>query len=394
MKERRKQISLLVPDIGSPIVGAALKLAHYLREAYEVQLVGPDFGSGVCSMYRDAAHYTVIPAGRLYRYPDYWWECRRLAAAVTGDVIIALKAYANTVPVALSLKKRRDCRVMVYLDEWDGALWHTLSPRDKIRTVLQHGHHPLESCYHARVERMIPQADQVLSTTTFLQKKFGGQVLHAGVDTDRFQPQPSVAVERLRVELGLAGKRIIVFGGVVRPHKGVEEIVGALERIGDDRNRLLIAGPLTDHLEALRGTPAGSQYICVAGTKMHDTEGVNAKVHAAMPLYLDLGHLVVLPLRDTPLAQSQMPIKIFEAMAMAKPIIASAVSDLPEILAGCGIVVPPGDPVALATAIQSILDDPQRAQALGESAREKCIREYGQPVMRQALLRVVERVMR
>lgn len=79
---------------------------------------------------------------------------------------------------------------------------------------------------------------------------------------------------------------------------------------------------------------------------------------------------------------------------MAKPIIASAVSDLPEILAGCGMVVPPGDPVALAAAIQSLLDDPKRAQALGESAREKCIREYSQPVMRQALLRAVERVMR
>jgi glycosyltransferase involved in cell wall biosynthesis len=40
-----------------------------------------------------------------------------------------------------------------------------------------------------------------------------------------------------------------------------------------------------------------------------------------------------------------MPCKMFEAMAMGKPIVASAVSDLPEVLEDCGKSAAPGDMV-------------------------------------------------
>jgi len=63
-------------------------------------------------------------------------------------------------------------------------------------------------------------------------------------------------------------------------------------------------------------------------------------------------------------------------MSMAKPIIASAVSDLPIILNGCGIIIPPRDIAALAKQITYLIENPQIAEMLGQRARAKCIKKY------------------
>lgn len=387
------KVTFLVPDIGSPAVGAALRLADYIGDRYQTEIIGPDFGTGVCSLYRESYPFTALPAGRLYRFPDYLWERRRLEAAVSGDVIIALKAFADTIPVALAVWRRRGVPVLVYLDEWDGALWKQKTLGRKLACWFRHAHHPMEECYHPFVERMIPRADGVLSTTTFLQRRFGGNIVHAGADVRYFQPQPTADVRALREQLGLADCRVIVFGGVVRPHKGVEDILDALHMLDDPRYRLLVAGPLTDHLKELIDRPKYRSYITVAGAPLNERSAVNAEVHQRMPLYLDAGDLVVLPLKNTLLAQSQMPIKLFEAMAMAKPIIASAVSDLPLILEGCGRVVPPDDVRALADAIRSVMEDPAAARRMGEAARQRCIDRYSREVTERELIRIISEVL-
>ena len=47
--------------------------------------------------------------------------------------------------------------------------------------------------------------------------------------------------------------------------------------------------------------------------------------------------------------------KILDAMAMAKPIIATNVSDIPEILDNCGWIVEPENPEQLSKSIQYVL---------------------------------------
>ncbi len=111
-----------------------------------------------------------------------------------------------------------------------------------------------------------------------------------------------------------------------------------------------------------------------------------------MPLYLDLAEIIVVPLNDTLLARSQMPCKVFEAMAMAKPVIGSAISDLPLVLEGCGIVVPPGDVAAIADAVQHVFGHPSESAAMGRAAREKCIRLYSRGVAERELVALVEKL--
>ncbi|MBN1269879.1 MAG: glycosyltransferase family 4 protein [Kiritimatiellae bacterium] len=376
---RPERISILVHDISSNIVGAATALARGLSTEYAVEVVGPDLGGGVCSMYRDALPYRVVSAPRLYRLPDFWWERRKLERAVTGDVIVAVKAYADTVPVALRLKSRSGRKVLVYLDEWDAADYEGLSRVEKIRQWVLNAHHPLDDHCFPLIERLIPQADGVICTSRFLAERFGGTVVPIGVDVEAYAPRAPDETAELKRSLGMADDRLIVFGGVVRPHKGVEEILEALAFLGDESILLVVVGPQTEFLRSLQRSERFAPYIAC----------IDAQPKEEMPRYLALADLVVLPQKDTPLAQSQVPCKVFEAMAMEKPIIATAVSDLPEILSGCGWTVPPGDLRELAGAIQHALSHPDEGATLGTRAREKCIREYSQSVTSAKLVELV-----
>lgn len=69
-----------------------------------------------------------------------------------------------------------------------------------------------------------------------------------------------------------------------------------------------------------------------------------------------------------------------EAMERGRPVVASAVGGLPEIVEDgrTGQLVPPGDPAALAVALRELLGDPARAAAMGAAGRERALGEFSQ----------------
>ncbi|HMP90942.1 MAG TPA: glycosyltransferase [Kiritimatiellia bacterium] len=373
------KISFLVPDINGPVLGPVTVLAGHLSGTYDVEIVGPDLGHGVCPMYRGAWNYRVISCPKIYRFPDYIWESRKLCRAIKGDITIAVKAVGDTVPLALWRRWRHGAKAMVYLDEWDGAIMAQKDPLERWRHRLRHMHHPLDESYYPSVERLIPRLDHVISTSTFLQKKFGGSIVPMGVDCSFFSPRPLDESSALKKSLGLDANKVIVFGGVVRPHKGIEELLGALASLNDPAVRFVIVGPINEHVQKLIANPAFAPLIVTLGPKPR-TE---------MPDYLSLADLVILPLNNSLLARSQVPCKVFEAMSMALPILTSDVSDMSLILDGCGWTTPHGDEAAMAASIRYILDHPAEAREKGRVAREKCKRNYSREVARDLLLEIV-----
>lgn len=79
------------------------------------------------------------------------------------------------------------------------------------------------------------------------------------------------------------------------------------------------------------------------------------------------------------------------AMAMAKPIIATIVSDLPEILDGCGWIVEPENPEQLAEIIQYVFNHPAEVEEMGWKARERCIEKYSWDAMEKVLVGVFKK---
>jgi glycosyltransferase involved in cell wall biosynthesis len=157
----------------------------------------------------------------------------------------------------------------------------------------------------------------------------------------------------------------LVFAGHVSAAKGVRELIMACREIVHPDFRLEIVGPVLDdfraELEALSRVKDDGLWLSISGPLPR--REVLARLGAAFALVL-------------PSYTEGFPNVILEAMLNAKPVIATPVGAVPEMLraggdAACGICVPVGDVNALREAIQSLLDDPPHACELGRRGRER-----------------------
>jgi glycosyltransferase involved in cell wall biosynthesis len=220
------------------------------------------------------------------------------------------------------------------------------------------------------LDKLIPRADALTVVATFLQRRYGGVLLRHGPDTAVFDPARHDGAA-LRRKWGLpAQPRLILFAGPSRPWKGLDQILAALTRIPAHDVRVLMAGPR-------------------AGALPDRVIHVGLQSHAVMPELLGMADLVVLPQRPHPMTVAQVPNKGLEAMAMAKPIVASRVGDLPDVLEGCGVVVEPENTAELAGAIEQLLADPEGAREMGRRARERCVREFSHDAIARVLAGVL-----
>jgi glycosyltransferase involved in cell wall biosynthesis len=71
-----------------------------------------------------------------------------------------------------------------------------------------------------------------------------------------------------------------------------------------------------------------------------------------------------------------LPMSILEAMAQGRPVVATSVGGVPEVLHGCGIVVAPGDVQAIAAAVSALLRNPSAAARLGRRGFARAQRLY------------------
>jgi hypothetical protein len=91
-----------------------------------------------------------------------------------------------------------------------------------------------------------------------------------------------------------------------------------------------------------------------------------------------LADVCLVPLRDIPLFDTFIPSKMFEMMAMARPIVASVRGESAEILrqSGGAVVVAPEDNAAVAAAIRELCRNPERGREMGRRAREFVAANY------------------
>ena len=89
-----------------------------------------------------------------------------------------------------------------------------------------------------------------------------------------------------------------------------------------------------------------------------------------------------------------MPLSILEAMAAGLPVVASAVGGVPELVLDgeTGLLVPPGDPAALAAGLRRLLEDPARRRR-GVAGRERAQREFGLERFRREHVELYERLL-
>jgi len=184
-------------------------------------------------------------------------------------------------------------------------------------------------------------------------------VVPNGVDLDRFDLP--VAVCALRREFGIPGGAPLL-GVVARlePEKGHRYVIEAMPAIlrGAPETWLVIVGEgsLNGELRAQAAAlPASAADRIVFTGRREDVAAITGDVDVAV----------------LPSLREAQGISILEAMARRKPVVASAVGGIPEVLTNGldGLLVPPADPRALAEACIRLACSPELRTRMGEAGR-------------------------
>jgi glycosyltransferase involved in cell wall biosynthesis len=85
-----------------------------------------------------------------------------------------------------------------------------------------------------------------------------------------------------------------------------------------------------------------------------------------------------------------LPFAVLEAMAHGVPVVCARVGGMPGVVDGCGVLVPPEDPAALADALRDLVHDPAGRHRLGAAGRARVARDFGDGAMLAGVERAYE----
>jgi glycosyltransferase involved in cell wall biosynthesis len=376
MNHHPTRVTIVAADVSQNGVGRAYSLARLAARHFDVQVIGTNFGSGLWEPLRGCLDVDFVEGGR---WPGYARAMYALGRRCRGDVLIAVKPLVPSLGVALLQRRRRGTPVVLDIDDDEMAfrprppLWSPFRVASSL--TRPHGYYATRAIASA-----IESADAITVASSGLQRLYGGTLIPHTKDLARMMPRPDLtAAMRQRMDLPV-DRPVIMFAGTPRAPKGVDDAALAVTLMRH-RAVLVVVGVDSDGDYTRRFPGRHPGVLMRPGGSIDD---------AHLPLYA--ADIVVVPQRAEPHTRLQMPAKIVEAMALARPIVATAVSDLPEYLAeGRGWIVPPSDPAALARAFDAILDDPAAARAAGDRARAWALANVSETAVHERLAGVIAR---
>jgi glycogen synthase len=210
--------------------------------------------------------------------------------------------------------------------------------------------------YHltAWVERLaLEAADRVIAVSTQSKEEILAHfhippervvVIHNGIDPETWKPSPATAT---RAAYGIDGDYILFVGRTSR-QKGMVHLLEAMKYV-DPGVRLVCCTSAAD-------TPEIEQEIAA---KVKETPRIELYSHCAV--------------FACPSVYEPFGIINLEAMACERPVVASAVGGIPEVVVPgrTGFLVPPADPRALAEALNRVLHDRALARQMGVAGRKR-----------------------
>lgn len=205
-----------------------------------------------------------------------------------------------------------------------------------------------------------------------------------GVDSNWFRP-PS-AEERLdaRARLGIHEQCVVVgFIGRITADKGVRELLEAMSRLRHTYPglRLVLAG-------AVEESNVFTQSLSTAYSA--DWVTMTGRVPESRDIYWSLDIFCL------PSYREGFPISSLEAQSCGLPVVTTdATGCIDSVISGrTGLVVPVGDTNAVTRALRNLVDDESLRISMGNSARERVLREFDEPIVRTQVVEFIEGAMK
>ena len=202
------------------------------------------------------------------------------------------------------------------------------------------------------------------------------RVIHHGQDLARFAPTKASAELTAAWRTRFQGQPLILFVGRLRHYKGVDVLLRAMTAVDGAHLLVVGVGPMSDEWQALAEELGLQEKVTFLG-------------EAADPDLIALyqaADLFVLP--STNRAETWGAVQI-EAMANSLPIICTELGTGTSYVNQhevTGLVVPPSDPAALATAIQTLVANPALRQTLGQAGQRRAEEQFSVTAMLQNML--------
>ncbi|MCK5338374.1 MAG: glycosyltransferase family 4 protein [Bacteroidales bacterium] len=176
---------------------------------------------------------------------------------------------------------------------------------------------------------------------------------------------PDITQQSWRKDHGYEDNDFLVFyGGILGHAQGLEVVIKAADRLRNDpgiKFVLMGNGPQEGPLKEL------SQSL-----KLKNVQYFNVVSKAEMPAVLAAINVSVIPLKKLDLFKGAIPSKIFESLAMKKPILLGVEGEAKELFieeGKCGLAFEPENDEDLTEKVVLLRDDPDECEKLGDTAR-------------------------
>jgi glycosyltransferase involved in cell wall biosynthesis len=347
------KVQLVDPSAFTPPYDRALAAA-LARAGAEVELLTSTFLHG------------PVPAAEGYRVEEAFYR-RSAERGLDAPARLPFKA-AEHLPDMLRFRRRDDDADVVHY-QWltVPALDVRLLPPRRPRTMTAHYILPPQPSRRQvrSARRVFGAMDAVVAHSEHGAARLRNEV---GIDAAKVRVIPHGAFDYLTklpaekplpAELEGAEGPVVLCFGLLRPYKGVENLIEAYGRMKDVASaELWIVGNPRMEVEPLRRLAREAGGRIRFATRFVD--------EAEIPAIFRRADLVVLPYLD-----AEHSGVLYTALAFGKPLLLSAVGGFPEVAAaGAARLVPPGDTAALAAALEELLgDEAARAELAAAATR-------------------------
>jgi glycosyltransferase involved in cell wall biosynthesis len=331
------------------------------------------------------------PVGGSWGFSDNLRELRLLAAMFGRRVFEEFRLLKQTVPDIVILRSARYlsavplCRFLnipIILEINGPALEYEFLPKDE---RLRGG-----SFWHWLDKRLMKLASHNMVVSETLKQYYVADGIADekitsvpnGVDIQTFNGD--IQGDKVRERLGLQGKTVVGFSGKFAQWHGLPLLADAMKAIHASNKYSNLAFLLV-------GSPGES--VVMPDLPDEITTITGHVPHEEMPEHLAAIDICAAPYPlVTPFYFS--PLKIFEAMSMCKPVIASAQGQICELITDqeSGLLYPPGDLSVLIQCIERLLVDSELRRFLGQNARKVMETKYTWKDNAERMLALCEKI--
>lgn len=238
--------------------------------------------------------------------------------------------------------------------------------------------------------RMYASADHIVTVGKGYRDNIAGKVtgtdisvIYNGVDGDQFQPNQN---HELFSDLKGHDQFLCVYAGTIGMAHGLEVVLDAAAVLvdrGHSNIRFLMVGD---------GAQRETLLAQATDTGLETVQFLGRIAKHEMPAAISVADAILVHLRPSDLFETVVPSKIFEAMAMAKPIVMGVRGESAEIVrsAQAGLDMRPGDGESLANCLIQLATDAALYDSFCKSGREFVLSQFNRDVFAQQMLETLQ----